>query len=220
MTMEAQGSVLATGSHGERCWRCGEALARAMACGACQAPQPLAPGTDHYAVLGVRRGLVVERDVLDAAYLDASRAVHPDRHATADARVRALSLEASAAVNRAHRTLRDAQSRGRYWLELHGEALGANNNQVPPALAEIVFETQEQLEAFRADAAQRAIVERAHGELEAEVRRRLEALERQYAEWDATDPASPVVLRELKARLSELAYRETLVGDVDETLDG
>jgi molecular chaperone HscB len=174
-------------------------------------------------VLGLARSLTVSRERLEAVFLEASRAVHPDRHATADATVRRHSMEASAAVNRAYRTLRAPSTRGRYWLELHGEPLAANNNRVPPALAELVFETQEQLEAFRArrtDVALRAAVERVHADLAAEVRRRLEELEGRYAEWDRADSASQDVLRELKARLSEIAYLETLVGDVDEALEG
>src|SRR5262249_32717284 len=50
---------------------------------------------------------------------------------------------------RAYRTVRDPIARGRYWLELHGTPLGERNKQVPPALAELVFETQEQLAELR-----------------------------------------------------------------------
>ena len=46
----------------------------------------------------------------------------------------------TALVNRAYRTLKDPVARGLYWLEIHGESLGRDNERVPPALAARVFE--------------------------------------------------------------------------------
>src|SRR5262249_51187228 len=115
----------------------------------------------------------------------------------------------------------DPVARGRYWLELHGSPLGDRNNQVPPALAALVFETQEQLEALR-DAggagAERGTVEAVRGELQDRGRALADELEERYATWDAADPGAPEVLAELKRRLSEIAYLSTLLDDVDETL--
>ena len=200
------------------CWRCAERAGLHLTCLACDAPQPLDPAADRFVVLGLPRRLTVARDELERRYLDASRTVHPDRHQTADETSRALSLAASAAVNTAYRTLRDPVERGRYWLELHGEPLARANNQVPPALAELVFETQEALEQFRAGATTRAAVEATHAELGARLRALVDELEGRYAAWDAADPAAPAVLQELKRRLSEIAYLGTLVDDVDEAL--
>src|SRR6185369_1576253 len=151
-------------------------------------------------------------------YLDASRAVHPDRHQTADERTRTLSLAASAAVNQAYRTLRDPVARGRYWLELHGMPLGKDNNRVPAALAELVFETQEALEDFRSGGASRESVATTHATLDARLQALVDDLAARYPAWDAVDPAAPSVLDELKTRLSEIAYLDTLVEDVDEAL--
>jgi molecular chaperone HscB len=202
----------------DACWRCGERPASGLACPACDAPQPLDPGLDLFAVLDLPRRLIVTREDLERRYLDASRAVHPDRHQTADDRTRALSLAASAAVNRAYRTLRDPVERGRYWLELHGEPLGRDNNVVPPALAELVFETQEALESFRSNGGDRAEIAHTYTELEARTARLVRDLESRYAAWDEAGPASPPALTELKRRLSEIAYLATLVDDVDEAL--
>ena len=147
-----------TDAHDRACWRCSAAIGDDLACPACEAPQPLARDVDRFALLELPRRLTVDRDELERRWLAASRAVHPDRHQTADARTRELSLAASAAVNQAYRTLRDPVERGRYWLELHGEALGRDNNKVPPALAELVFETQEALEDFRSGGTSREAV--------------------------------------------------------------
>src|SRR5262245_50200754 len=162
---------VATREH--ECWHCSARTGLSLVCVNCEAPQPLPPGADLFAVLGLTRRLVVDPADLERRYHDASRAVHPDRHQTAGERDRTLSLSASAAVNRAYRTLRDPVARGRYWLELHGTPLGERNNQVPPALAALVFETQEQLETLRAPGAAsgaRAAVETVRGELDERLR--------------------------------------------------
>lgn len=201
-----------------QCWRCAARTGLRSVCLACEAPQPLAADEHLFAVLGLPVRLSLAADDLERRYLEASRIVHPDRHQTADDRTRQLSLAASAAVNRAYRTLRDPVERGRYWLELHGEPLGRDNNRVPPALAELVFETQEALEAFRRGGTDRAQVERTHAELDGRLRELVRTLEARYPTWDAADPAAAAVLAELKRRLSEIAYLETLVDDLDRAL--
>jgi len=205
------------------CWHCSRRTGLELVCLHCEAPQPLPAATDFFTVLGLPRRLGVDRQDLDDRYHSASRAIHPDRHQTAGERDRALSLAASAAVNRAYRTLRDPVARGRYWLELHGSPLGDRNNQVPAALAALVFETQEQLEALRSSgraAAERQQVEGVRGELDERVRALTADLDARYAAWDAGDPRAPEVLAELKRRLSEIAYLTTLLDDVEETLAG
>jgi molecular chaperone HscB len=203
------------------CWHCSGRAGLALVCLHCEAPQPLPPAVDLFAVLGLPRRLVVDRAELEERYHAASRAVHPDRHQATSERNRALSLAASAAVNRAYRTLRDPVARGRYWLELHGAPLGERNNQVPPALAALVFETQEQLEALRdgGGTAEHRAVDTVRGELDERVRGLVAELEARYAAWDTADAAAAAVLDELKRRLSEIAYLSTLQEDIEEALD-
>jgi len=203
------------------CWHCSGRTGLELVCLHCEAPQPLPPAADLFDVLGLPRHLVVDGSELETRYHAASRVVHPDRHQTAGERDRALSLAASAVVNRAYRTLRDPVARGRYWLELQGAPLGERNNQVPPALAALVFETQEQLEALRgtgASTAERGAVQMVRAELEQRVQGLVGDLESRYAEWDAGNPSAPEVLSELKRRLSEIAYLSTLLEDVEEAL--
>lgn len=205
-----------------QCWRCAEHLGLAAACLACEAPQPDAAAADLFEVLGLPRHLAVDVDELERRYHLASRAVHPDRHQTAGERERGFSLTASAAVNRAYRTLRDPIARGRYWLELHGQHLNEDNKAVPPALAATVFETQELLESLRespSDAGRRRQVEQTLADLTARVAERRRRLVTDYAAWDAADPAAADVLADLKRRLSELAYLGTLRADVERTLE-
>jgi molecular chaperone HscB len=180
--------------------------------------QPIAPETDLFAVLGLPRELAVDVEDLERRYHAASRAVHPDRYQTAGARELELSVAASAAVNRAYRTLKDPIARGRYWLELHGRRLGDSGPQVPPEIAAEVFETQEKLEELRGgrDGVAEAL-KREVGVLRAAFDDRLNALRDRLAR-DYEGPETPS-LDELQRRLSEIAYLRTLLGDIEDATE-
>jgi molecular chaperone HscB len=201
-----------------RCGRCG-AVAPGVVCPACEAVQPLPSGADHFSVLGLPRRLAVDPGALEARWHALARAVHPDRFQTGTDAEQRLSVQASAAVNRAYRTLRDPVARGRYWLELHGMRLAARGPAVPPALAAEVFETQETLEALRAAGdgsaadALRADVRRLRDDLAGRLDAMREAL---LALYDAGDADGPEALEALRERLAAIAYLRTLLGDLED----
>ena len=64
-------------------------------------------------------------------------------------------------LTRSYRTLRDPVARGLYWLEQNGEKLAENNKRVPPEVAELVFEVQEQLAEMQLATDPEVAVERA-----------------------------------------------------------
>lgn len=210
---------MGTKATGERqCWRCREDVT-ALVCARCEAIQPLSGEPDLFAVLGLPRRLVVDPVDLEQRYHDASRLVHPDRFQTAGARERELSVDASAAVNRAYRTLRDPIALGRYWLALNGVTLGGGQQGVPPALAAQVFAVQEQLEELRAARAEDAPLHRRQvSERREEVATRLARLRSELVELYRADGGP--ALEDLRQRLAEIAYLRTLLGDIDETLEG
>jgi molecular chaperone HscB len=153
--------------------------------------------------------------------------IHPDRFAAQSASVRDASLRATALLTRSYRTLRDPLSRGRYWLELHGEKLADDNQQVPPELAELVFDVQEQLGDLRAAAARgdssagRESIAARRAEIQAALDVALQALNRNFERWDAArdSAGNKPLVAELKAALSTIAYLRTLIRDVDRELD-
>jgi molecular chaperone HscB len=180
--------------------------------------QPIAPETDLFAVLGLPRRLAVDIEDLGRRYHAASRAVHPDRYQTAGARELELSVAASAAANRAYRTLKDPVARGRYWVELHGRRLGDGGPTVPPEIAAEVFETQEKLEELRSASGGGAeILKREVRALRAAFEDRLNGLKDGLAR-DYEGPEIPS-LDELRRRLSEIAYLRTLLGDIEEATE-
>jgi len=203
------------------CWRCGAETRGALVCSGCEAVQPVPAELDYFAALGLPRRLALDAADLERRYLDASRALHPDRFQTSTPREQELSLAASALVNRARRTLRSPVARGRYWLELHGDRLGDDNKRVPTAIAAEVFETQEKLEELRAAqggpaaAALRGEVRALHDALAARLRAQTDELDACYAAWNGSGE-----LAELKRRLSEIAYLTTLLGDLEVALGG
>ena len=203
------------------CWRCGAAARDALVCPGCEAVQPLPADIDYFQALGLPRRLALDVADLERRYHQASRALHPDRFQTASPHEQELSLAASALINRARRTLRSPVTRGRYWLELHGDRLSDENKRVPPAIAAEVFETQEKLEELRAAGTEpaaealRSEVRSLHDALAERLRAQTGDLDARYGAWNGGGD-----LAELKRRLSEIAYLTTLLGDLEAALGG
>lgn len=203
------------------CPSCGRRQEPSLTCAECGAP--LAAPLDCFAALGMPRALTIDLDALERRYHELSRKLHPDRFASKGPKVRDASLRATATLTRSYRTLRDPVARGLYWLELNGEKLAENNKRVPPELAELVFEVQEQLAEMQLsdpeEAHERATqIAARRVELQFKMDENLAELERHFAKWD--QPADEKVLTlELKTILSNIAYLRTLIRDVDRALD-
>ena len=206
-----------------QCPSCARPCEPRLFCQECGAP--LAVELDLFAALGLPRKLRLDVRELERIYHETGRRIHPDRFASAAPAVRQASLSSTALLTRAYRTLRDPISRARYWLELNGEKLAENNQRVPPALAETVFEVQEQLSELRAarnggarelDAA----VRERRAEIENSIAGTQEDLQRNFERWDEGTGERQVLVNELKSILSRLAYLRTLTRDIDRALEG
>jgi molecular chaperone HscB len=203
------------------CPSCGRRQEPLLACADCGTP--LAASLDCFAALGLPRKLTIDLDALERRYHELSRKLHPDRFASKGVAVRDASLRATATLTRSYRTLRDPVARGLYWLELNGEKLAENNKRVPPEIAELVFEVQEQLAEM-----QLADPEEAHERATEVTARRvhlqfamdetLVELDRHFAKWSQSADEKMLTL-ELKAVLSNIAYLRTLIRDVDRALE-
>jgi molecular chaperone HscB len=106
---------------------------------------------DHFARFGLARRWQLDRDTLEDAYLEASRRVHPDRHANADAGTRRAALEHSAALNEGYAVLRDPVRRAEYLVKLGGIDLDSSDPKTGAPHPEQAFliemiERREQLE--------------------------------------------------------------------------
>ncbi|MBI2893140.1 MAG: Fe-S protein assembly co-chaperone HscB [Deltaproteobacteria bacterium] len=145
------------------CWSCGKPPGAGAFCEACGKVQPAAPGSDHFAALGLERRFAIEAAEIERRYRNVQRRLHPDRFVTKSVPERRLSLQRATAVNDAYRTLKDPLKRAEYMLALEG--MPADGEASPDLLAEIL-ELREELDAAKSagDAAR-------IGELRAHVRR-------------------------------------------------
>ena len=207
-----------------QCPSCARVQEPRIVCAECGAP--IAARLDLFAALGMPRRLAIATDSLEHAYHDLGRRIHPDRFAASPAKVRDASMRATALLTRAYRTLRDPISRGLYWLELNGHKLAENNKQVPPELAELVFDVQEELADLRTadENGEKSALRGQVEEQRAELRQMMDGLERQlldnFAAFDASgDDGRESLFAHLKSILSKIAYLRTLIRDVDRELD-
>lgn len=210
------------------CLHCGKPAADQLVCAGCGVVPGAVPApgeTDYFGLFSLPRRLTVDLADLERRYYTLSRALHPDLLHDRPPAEQAASLRMTALVNRAYKTLKDPVQRALYWLELHGESLGRDNERVPPALAARVFEVQEQLEDLRAA--------RRRGEADSEARAARAARDELRADLDAcesrlathfvrsdaaTAAAESPPLAEAKTILSELHYLRTLLRDVEKEL--
>jgi len=209
-----------------KCRQCGTETPGGGVCPECGRLQPLAAGIDHWAVLGLSRSLQLERADLERRFHELNRRFHPDYFRLRGAEEQATSLENSAAVNAAYRTLREPVSRVEYLLELEGLALGTAGQARPPAdLFEEIMELQEarqELEAAGADALRglRARLEAARGELEVRRQTTDGELVALFPRWDgAGEDERRRLLGRMRDVLATRAYLKTVLRDLGATLE-
>jgi len=184
-------------------------------------------GTDHFAVLGLPRHLNLDARALDRAFHTPNRRYHPDRFATAEPRERRISLENSARVNNAHKTLKDPWRRAQYLVEIESDASG-NGSRPPMDLFEEILELQELMSEIR-DAAEDGPITDALGDRLNQAaqpfRARIDsAVERRDSLFAAIDTAEGLDRADLVSRLGELLderrYLARVITDVDAALEG
>lgn len=202
------------------CPSCGRRQGPRLICENCGAP--LGAEVDRFAALALPRKLVLDSAALERVYHELSRKIHPDRFAQGSARVRDASLRSTALLTRSYRTLRDPITRGLYWLELQGEKLADNNNTVPPDLAELVFEVQDELSELRDAGSELPRLRERTSERRADLETAIQGLQgdlaRNFERWDAGGDVRQLIA-ELKAVLSKIAYLRTLIRDVARELE-
>jgi molecular chaperone HscB len=226
-----------TGATAVTCGHCSAATGGAHFCPACGKIQPLPPGTDYFAFLGLQRKLALDLPELEQRFHALSWKLHPDNFMRASEPERQLSLDRSSQLNDAYRTLRDPVTRVEYLLGLAGmRTQGQKKQQAPPELLEEVFELNESLDRLREA--------RESGESAAEtagLREKLEAARQKFAssladadqeltrlsvQWDralesGTDEATQIELLErMNGILNRRSYIRNLVEGTQKELAG
>lgn len=223
------------------CWACGHESSAERFCPGCGVIQPLTEGIDYFTCLGFPRRLGLDSQLLTERFHAQSREVHPDFFQTKSGREQALSLEHSAALNRAYRTLRAPMERMAYLIRLEsGESEIAA--KAPPDLLEEVFELQELLEAYReagpmdrepAQQARRVRLSEEQRQLEARLAQLDDRLKQLAVEWDAwldrvgagsiddaQEKARKALVSTMREELSRRKYLSNTIEDIRLTLEG
>ena len=169
----------------------------------------------YYEALGLEPKLALNRADLQQRFYEHSREWHPDRFTRATPEQRQQSLDMTAIINDAYRTLRDPIARAEYFLKQNGFEL---SKEVPPELLEEVFELNMALEEMRGgDDSARPQLESAgerFKQTRAEIDTSLVAL---FTLYDATP--GKAVLDEIHSSLNRRRYISNLVREVDKELN-
>jgi molecular chaperone HscB len=215
------------------CWNCNSRTDDGQFCKGCGKIQPVPPGADYFALLGLPPRLGIDPSALEQRFLQLSWKLHPDSFVLAEPRERELALDRSSQLNDAYRTLRDPVSRVEYLLRQRGlRREGATRQQAPPELLEEVFELNESLDELRA-------ARRSNGGSLAGLRSRLEAAQRGFEArlaqvdgelddlfrlWDAAldrgagDDDQQKLLSRMNEILNRRSYLRNLVANVQHEL--
>ncbi len=198
------------------CWQCGGEAGGTLICPQCRSLQP--PPSDYFRILGLEPRLGLDAGELQKRFYELSRLLHPDRFQRSSERERRYSLEATAVLNDAYRTLREPVARAEYVLKRNGLEIGVERSRnVPAELLEEVFELNMALEELRGGERQaRPQLEQARGKfltLREQADARLGEL---FGRWDAAPDAA--VLEEIRGVLNRRRYIRNLVAEVDKEL--
>jgi molecular chaperone HscB len=226
------------------CWSCSTQI-ESHFCESCGKVQPPAP-VDYFRFFALPRKLHVNTKELERDFYKLSRQLHPDRYGQVSEQERQWSLEKSARLNDAYRTLRDPIERTRYLLELEGMKLDEQSSEatqtaratgqekkqvVPPELLEEVFELNMQLEEVRmakkhgGGNVQLALELKEHKEkFDAMLAEQERELRKLWDEWDAALDREDAgkrdtVKRQMVDLLNRRSYVRNLVRDVNEALE-
>lgn len=186
-------------------------------------------GMDYFEVFDLPRKLQIDEDELQRRFYELSRRVHPDFYQTATPAEQARSLERSAVINRAYRTLRDVVSRVEYLIQLEEgretrEGDSGLKPQPPMDLLEEMLEIQEALQEAKAGGLDEPTRKRL-GEVQTRLTGRRKAEEAALLdlarEWDALVDGNgdrKALLDRMKQVLAARAYLNTVINDLSEAL--
>jgi molecular chaperone HscB len=200
------------------CWSCGQRI-DGLFCPACKALQ--APAAGFFTFFGYPDRLSLDGAELQKRFYELSRQLHPDRFTGRSAREREYSLEATAILNDAYRTLRDPVKRAEYLLTTRGLAVAEQRSKnVPPELLEEVFELNMALEEMRGgDENARPQLESARQRFSGMLADIDGEMEHQFRAFDQTDEdGRRPILQRLRAMLDRRRYIENLLREVEKEL--
>jgi molecular chaperone HscB len=150
----------------------------------------------------------LDPSVIEAAFFERSKELHPDKHASAPAAERVAVLSRSRALNDAYQTLKKPVSRAEYLLEREGVTIG-DNERIDPEIVMRVLEAREELAEARA-AGDRPKLAELRAAMAARRAEAVAELPRHFAQR---------ALQDIKRVLIALRYIERYLEECDAALD-
>jgi molecular chaperone HscB len=171
-----------------------------------------------FALLGLPARFDLPAADIERAYLERSKALHPDRFVDQPAAARVAALGRATALNDAYKLLKKPVPRAEYLLAQAGVTIGSNERLEPGFLMEILELREELAEARAAGELERV------GRLQASMKSRRAAAVATLAPGfaaaeTATGEARAAVLADLKAQLILLRYVNRYLEECDAALD-
>ncbi len=214
-------ATFTTQTSASTCSNCHAPTNGAHFCASCGKIQPISSGTDYFAFFDLPRKLILDVVMIEQRFHQLSWKLHPDNFVNANESDRELSLNRSAQLNDAYRTLRELLSRVEYLLLIEGmRKEGASKQAAPPELLEEVFELNESLDELRETrsaggnmAALRARLQDARANFESRRSEIDNELSSVCAQWDqALDLNADVATqKKLMAQMNELLNRRSYI---------
>jgi len=216
------------------CWSCEAEIADEYSCSHCSVIQTFLKEYDYFRCFELGYFLQIDLAALEQQYYKLSRKFHPDHYQQKSPEEQAVSLENTALLTQAYRTLKDPLKRAAYLIRLvEGET--RLDTQAPAALFEDIFEIQERLEAIRNcdpgdNKEKKALSQSLEQSLNKMLRYQAEeekALEALFDKWDRLESSrrhGPFgqlqrdCIAEIKTLLSHRAYVDRVIGDIQAAL--
>jgi molecular chaperone HscB len=167
-----------------------------------------ASSSDAFGLLGLPAQFDLDPAVIERAFFDRSKELHPDRFANAPAAERVAALSRSRALNDAYQTLKKPVPRAEYLLERAGVLIGDNERLDAGFLMEIL-ELREELAEARV-AKRTSEIEKLCGEMKSRRHAAIAALSPLFATND---------LAAIKRQLIVLRYLDRYLEECDAALD-
>ena len=163
---------------------------------------------DAFDLLGLPARFDLDGEVIERAFYERSKELHPDKFASAPAAERVVALSRSRALNDAYQTLKKPVGRAEYLLERSGVTIG-ENERLDPVTIMAVLELREELAEARAAKAMPKI-EALQTEMQQRRKRDLAELDRLFVQQD---------LDGIKRVLIGLRYVDRYLEECDAALD-
>jgi molecular chaperone HscB len=171
---------------------------------------------NYFELLGLPVGFDIDTGDLALRYRTVQRRVHPDRHATASAEERRLSMQMTTLVNEAYQTLKDPVRRGRYLLNLDGTTSDSETDTaMEPAFLMEQMELREGLDETRRMSDPHKRLAELAGDVAQRMRNKIAEFRGYYAQGAATRAQAKNAVREmqfLEKLLKEIASLEEELG--------